>query len=280
MVAVEITKASGEKESFSKTKFCRSLRSAGAPRQLADEICSLIEREVTPGMTTSQIFRKASRYLTARTVSVGARYSLKRGIAELGPAGFLFEQFVEVLLQSLGYTTERNQIVRGQCISHEVDVVAHNGEQHFLIEAKYRNKSWIKTHTDVVMYADARLQDIVRREQMEHQKHHLHRMWIFTNTKFTENAIAYGDCRGLGLTGWSYPSRDSLEDIITRNALYPVTVLPSVDRATREQFAKRNMMLARDLAPYSPSDLVEDFGVAEPRARRIIREAYALVYGE
>ena len=102
-------------------------------------------------------------------------------------------------------------------------------------------------------------------------------MWVFTNTKFTENAIQYAKCRNLKLTGWRYPKEGGLESLIAENGLYPVTVLPSVDRFTREQFAKANMMLAQDIAPYTAGMLLKEFGISEKRGVKIVREAQEII---
>ncbi|MCI0679926.1 hypothetical protein L0Y41_01130 [bacterium] len=277
---MDIVKASGETEKYNKDKFCRSIRAAGAPEGVVDEVCALVEKNLAPGMTTHDVFRKASKYLAQRNVPIAARYSLKHALGELGPAGFLFEKFIEIALQSEGYKTKRNQIVKGGCVSHEIDVTAWDNASYFLIEAKYRNKVWIKTHIDTVMYADARRGDIERATAHGKTQHqHISGVWLFTNTKFTATAVKYAKCRNLRLTGWDYPGRDSLQNIVVRNALFPITVLPSVNGYVREKLAEYDMMLARDLAPYSDSDLVRTFGIDQGRARRIAGEVAKLMYG-
>lgn len=276
----DVIKASGEREEFHKNKFCDSLKKAGAPDTMVEEICEKVSLEMGPEVTTSELFRKASRYLAKQHPKAGARYSLKNGIAELGPAGFIFEQFVEVTLQALGYETKRNQIIQGECVTHEIDVYAEKGHIHYFIEAKYHNKKGIKTPLDVVMYADARLHDIKNRHEKMETEDNEHRMWLFTNTKFTGKAKKYAECKNITLTGWNYPKENGLEDLIAHFALYPVTILPSVGKYELEQFAKNDMMLARDLAPYKAEDLVEKFGLQKEPAENIINEAHTLVYGE
>ena len=45
--------------------------------------------------------------------------------------------------------------LKGKCVTHEVDIIAESGSKRFLLEAKYHNVNGIKTHVDVIMYADA-----------------------------------------------------------------------------------------------------------------------------
>jgi hypothetical protein len=277
---MKVTKSSGEKENYNKNKFCSSLKKAGAPTDLVNTVCSAVEKDLTPDISTSQLFRRASKYLARENANIAARYSLKRGIAELGPAGFIFEQFVEIVLQTIGYKTKRNQMMRGVCVTHEIDIVAQKPNEHFLVEVKYRNKPWIKTHVDVAMYADARLADIMPVQHQKEKPPAVHRMWLVTNTKFTKNAITFAKCKNLKLTGWHFPNgKESLEQVIENNSLYPVTVLPSVNKNTLRALAQKNIMLARDLAPHTKQTL-ERLGINARDAAKILKESHALIFGK
>src|SRR3989338_1801636 len=228
---MEIIKSTGEKEVFQKDKFCLSVKRAGAPHDLVENVCSIVEKELKPDISTTEIFRAASRYLLKENLAVGMRYNLRRGIMELGPAGFRFEQFIEALMKTLGYETRRDVVVEGQCVSHEVDVVAIKDDRHYLMEMKYHNSWGIKTGIETTMYAYARLLDIAPREERREQYSKFHALWLVTNAKFTSKAIEYGTCQKLTMTGWDYPKDgNSLELLIRSTKTYPVTVLPSVDR--------------------------------------------------
>ncbi|MBI3020113.1 MAG: hypothetical protein HYY60_02205 [Parcubacteria group bacterium] len=269
---MDITKVSGEHEPFHRDKFCGSLKAAGAPDELVEETCKIVTEKLAPGATTTELWRRALRYLAKKNRAVAARYNLRHALLGLGPAGFLFEQYLEVLLKTLGYETKRNQIMEGKCVSHEVDVIAEKDGECFLIEAKYHNQQGIKVATDVVMYADARREDISRAGKPC-------KMWVFTNTKFTGNALRYGACRDLRMTGWRYPEEGGLEALIVEHALYPITTLLSVDRFAREQFAKHGMLLAQDIAPYTKETLEEKLGIPMKRGEKIIEESREVVYG-
>lgn len=278
---MEIVKEDGEKEEFSKNKFCTSLKQAGAENKVVTEVCDLVERELRPGMTTSDIFRTATRHLLKQNKAAAARYNCKEGIAQLGPAGFLFEKYLETLLRAEGYSTTHSSKMKGACVTHEIDVLGKKKGEHVLVEAKYRNQKGLKTHVDTVMYADARLVDIEKVRKQKEQKDTKHIMWVITNTKFTKTAIKYGTCRNMRLTGWDYPKKENLADLVKKHVLYPVTSLPSVNKPAREAFAKHNLMLAQDIAPHSANDLHKKFGIEDKkRAQRIINEAHALVYGK
>ena len=273
---MEIVKTTGEKEEFSSAKLCLSIRKAGAPRELADSICKTVGEKVNPNESTTAIFRKALKYLVREDMSVAARYSLRHGIEALGPAGFVFEQYFETVLQAYDFNTKRNVILQGKCVTHEIDVIASEGTKRFLVEAKYHNDANLKTHVDVVMYADARLIDIVKNEPASNQKKYEYAMWVVTNTKFTDAAIQYAKCRGIRLTGWNYPRGASLEDVIADKKLYPVTVLPSLPKNILPELLKKNIVLAQDLLTYSASDLVKSFSVTIEVAEQLVKEVQGI----
>ena len=274
---MEIVKTDGVKEPFSPAKFCLSLRKAGAPRDVADSVCKTIGSKITPNSSTNTIFRKAIKYLVKENPEVAARYSLRRGLEALGPDGFIFEQYFETVLQAYGFVTKRDVILKGKCVSHEIDVIASAGSKRFLVEAKYHNIPGLKTHVDVVMYADARLIDIVKAEPEKNQKKYEYAMWVVTNTKFTDSAIQYAKCRGIRLTGWNYPRGASLEDIIADKKLYPVTILPSLPKLLLPELAKRNIILAQDLLTYEVKDLISNFGLTKELAQKLVNEVSGII---
>lgn len=276
---MEIIKSAGNREKFSKDKLCGSLKKAGAPADLAKKVCDLTEKKISAGESTAIIFRTALDYLVKEDLNLAASYSLRRAVGEFGPAGFLFEQYVEIILQAYGYQTKRDIMMRGACVEHEIDVSAQKEGTHYLVEAKYRNEPGIKTHIDAVMYGDAKLADIARFEESAGKEKNIkfHILWLFTNTKFTEKAVIYAKCRGIMLTGWNYPADKSLENLILDKKIYPLTVLPSIGRFSRERFAQKGLLLAQDLLPYSARDLSEEFGIPSKEAERISAEAEKLI---
>jgi Holliday junction resolvase-like predicted endonuclease len=274
---MKLIKASGQSQLYSRTKLCNSLLRIGVSRDVVQSICQAVEKELRPGMGTKQLFQRTSRYLLEENPVFAAKYSLKQAMMRLGPEGFPFEQYVEAILREYGYTTWRNQIMKGLCVSHEIDVVAQKGDRHYLLEIKYHNIGGIKTDVQVVMYMYARLLDITEVEEEKEKFRATHEAWLVTNTKFTKTAIRYAQCQGITMTGWRYPKGASLEHLIAQKALYPVTVLPSLGDVAKELLLSRGILLARDLVSFSPLTLQKRFGLQGRMATRLIREAKSLI---
>lgn len=273
---MEILKSNGQVEFFDSKKFCDSVIMAGAPRDIANNVCGLVQQKIKPGTTSSNIFREALRHLVKEDLDIAVRYSLRRGINSLGPAGFLFEQYIEAVLRAHGYKTRRNIIMKGKGASHEIDVTAEKNGQSFLIEAKYRNEEGIRTHIDEVMYAKARVDDI-NNLPINKNKNKIYKSWLITNTKFTDTAIKYSKTYKMNLTGWTYPKSESLESLIISKKVYPVTVIPSITKQALEEIAKRGLILAQDLLPYSPQDLALEFNINPYKAKSIFQEVQEIL---
>jgi len=86
-------------------------------------------------------------------------------------------------------------------------------------------------------------------------------------------------CKHIKLTGWSYPHKESLQNLITQKGLYPVTVLPSVTRRDLNTFVRAGIMLARDLLSLSPEALKQNTGIEKKKAEKILGEAYLCSVG-
>ena len=60
---VTITKASGEKEPFEKSKLHQSMLRAGASAILANQIVQEVEKSLTDGMSTKLIYKRAHKLI-------------------------------------------------------------------------------------------------------------------------------------------------------------------------------------------------------------------------
>ncbi len=257
-----VTKASGEKEEFNIEKVRKTCLRAGASEKLASKIAEEIERKVYEGITTKEILHLILRLLKEEP-KAATRYDLKRAIMSLGPAGFPFEEFMAEVLRNYGYKTTVGGILKGKCISHEIDIVAEKENKRYLIECKYHNAPGIYTDLKVVMYSYARFLDL--RENFD-------QAWLICNTKCSRNARKYAKCVDLKITSWRYPGKESLEKMIEREKLYPVTILRSVTRFTKDRLFRAKIMLAKNLLDYGVEEFKRMTGLPESTVNRIRKE--------
>ena len=134
MGEIYVVKASGDRVIFEQDKLIRSLDKAGAGQDIITDVLSGLESQLYDGITTRKIYRQAYKLLNKLSKRGAGRYKLKEAIFELGPSGYPFEIFVGELLKNQGYRVEVGIIVQGKCVKHEVDVVAENEHNHFIVE--------------------------------------------------------------------------------------------------------------------------------------------------
>lgn len=274
---VDIIKASGEREPFSPNKLRRSLKRAGASPDSIEKVVAEITRELKDGMKTSRIYRQAFGLLRKFERPAAGRYSLKKAIMELGPTGFPFEKYIAEILKEYGYTTEVGRQIKGACVTHEVDVIAHKGKKHFMIECKYHNSRGIRSDVKVALYTYARFLDLKKQwENLPGHQNFFYQGWLVTNTKCTSQAIRYARCVGLKIMSWRYPKKESLEYLIEKKGLYPITILPLLPRYAKERLAQKRIMLAKDLLKYSTNDLVRIVGLRSNIVRKLQEETKEL----
>jgi hypothetical protein len=266
----KIVKSTGESVRFSEQKLRRSLSHSGASPKAIDAIVRTLKEEIYPGMTTREIHNRAFALLKAYRTTFASRYKLKRALYELGPSGFPFEKFVSALLNHSGYQTETNQIFPGECVSHEIDVVARNGEDITLIECKFHGDEGRKCTVKIPLYIYARYHDIDRLHRRKAPEIHLKPAWVVTNTRFTADAEVYGKCMGMYLLSWNHPRGQSLKDRIDKHHLYPVTVSVLLSGREKDFLLEREVVLCRQLleAPY----YLDHLGVSDTRKARILDE--------
>ncbi len=271
---ISILKASGQPEDFDITKLVNSLIRAGAPADVAEDIAREVATKILPSMRTKEIYRMAKKLLRRYNVATGMRYSLKKAISDLGPSGYPFERYVARILKEHGYSVEVGRIIEGYCVTHEVDVLAKNGDKHFVIECKYHSNGGKPTDVKVALYIHSRFNDIKKAfELAPGHKQEVHQGWLVTNTRCTTDAIRYAECVGLRIISWRYPRTGSLEKMIEEKRLYPVTVLPSARRKFLEVLFRNDFILAQDIADSDEESFLRKSGIDLKTARALKREA-------
>jgi len=247
---IYIIKANGEKEIFESRKLENSLRKAGTSSEVIAQILEVVKNKLVNNMTTAEIYREAFRLLREieKTTSA-AKYSVRRAVMELGPDGFAFEDFIGAMFRAMGYKVKLRQIIKGMCVSHEVDIIAQNNDHFLMGEIKFHNRQGMKSDLKVVLYIKERFDDLEKSEFWKNvNKDSEKDFWLITNTKFTNKAIQYAECcAGLKLMSWNYPEGGSLHEFISEAELYPLTCLESLSKHDKKLFLKKNVVLCREL---------------------------------
>ena len=268
---ITITKFNGEIEEFNVEKLKTSLRRSKASESEIDEIAENILPTLYDGMPSKEIYKKAFAMLKKQNRTSASKYSLKRAILDLGPTGFPFERLIGALLSHHGFTTQVSVILQGECVTHEVDVLAEKDGNTYTVECKFHTDFRTASNVQVPLYINSRFLDIQKRWNKDPEKaSHLKQGWLVTNTRFTPDAINYGKCVGLQLLSWDYPQNNGLKQNVDKYALYPITTLTTLNKREKDLIIENNIILTKEL--YETPSLLDKIGISALRKGKVLNE--------
>ena len=268
--SIQVVKHSGEGIIFSEKKLRESLMRSGAPEHIVDNVAKAIINELQDGISTKKIYEKAHQLLKKEAVVYASRYKLKEALLELGHSGYPFEYFTAELFKVQGFEVETGILVDGHCIKHKVDVIADNGSERLMIECKFHNRNGYKSDVKIPLYIQSRFIDVSEswKKQLSH-KHKTMQGWIVTNSRFTSDAIDYGECVGLKLLGWDYPLQNNLKSLVENYHIQPITTLSSLTKTEKKLLFKEGIVLCRNMCEKS----VKVELILGKRAKKLLQEA-------
>lgn len=266
-----IEKFNGDIEEFKVEKLKTSLRRSKASESEIDEVVENIMPTLYDGMKSKEIYKSAFSLLKKLNRISASKYSLKRAILDLGPTGFPFERLISALLKHRGYSTQVGVILQGECVTHEVDVLAEKDGITYAVECKFHTDPKAVSNVRVPLYINSRFLDIQKHWNTDPKKTtHLKQGWLVTNTRFSSDAIDYAKCVGLQLMSWDYPENNGIKQNVDQFSLYPITTLTTLTKHEKHLLIEKNIILTKEL--YESSYLLEKIGISPLRKKRILDE--------
>lgn len=261
---VIVIKANGDRVEFSESRLLRSLIRAGAEKETAKNILLKIKPHIKDLITTKIIYNLAFKELRKVDSPTASRYESRWAIIRLGRGqqGFSFEQFISRLFERIGYKVKLNQLVQGKSINHEVDLIAEKDDERIMIECKHKSKPGIWINVQTPLYVYARFLDL---------EGEFSRPGLITNSRFSRQSEIYGESVNMLLLSWNYPQKNNLRDLVDKHALYPITVLRSIDNGDLSKLLFRNIVVVADILETPQNILARVLG--KDKALKIIEEA-------
>jgi len=271
MKEILIIKSDGKQEPFDQEKLRKSLARAHVSTFLIEDILLAVRKKLRNNMTTSQIYTMAFKMLHRKNDRSAYRYSIKRSLLSLGPTGFPFEKFLGAILEKKGYHVEIGKIVSGECINHEVDIIAYNTHNLVIAEVKFHNDLSTKTDTKVGLYVKARFDDLKRTVfDYKDAPVTMTKGMVITNTKFTHNVIKYAKCVGVEMIGWDYPQNGNLYDMIEETNLHPLTCLLELPSAHKKILLDKGIVACKSLE--QDKKLLDSLSLSSKKKDLILKE--------
>lgn len=273
----QVKKYSGELEDFSIAKLEHSLQKCGATQEEIATVVDYIEPWIYDGISTDEIHRRIFSFLKKIDRVRASKYNLKRAIFDLGPTGYPFERLVGALLRQKGFKTKVGVILKGSCVDHEIDVLAEKQGNVYAIECKFHSDSKFSSNVKIPLYINSRFLDIQKKWNSDPKKStHLKQGWLVTNTRFTTDALQYGQCIGLTLLSWNHPKNHGIEHHIDTFGLYPVTALTSLTKNEKHRLIAMDVILTMELK--NRPEILEQLRLTPSKTQKVLSEIHQLCH--
>ena len=259
-----IKKANGQSVPFNPRKVIGTCIRAGASKKIAKKVSEQVRLRTKEGMTTREVYQLVLKLLTQLETGglTSHRYKLKESLMKLGPAGFVFENYVSRILEEQGYQIQNvRKTIQGRCVKHELDIIIYRPDlkKKSFVECKYHNFPGIFTGLKESLYTHARFLDL--RDIFDGEI-------LVCNTKVSSEVITYASCIGQQVISWRYPPNKSLEKMIQDKGLYPLTILP-LTKNELFVISRNNIMVAKDLLSIDKYRLSAMTGISSDRIEKI-----------
>ncbi len=247
----------GNRKEYTPEKIVDSVMRAGFDEETAEQIEERVRGRVESGMKSEDLYRVVYEEMERFNDAYALRYRLREAIGVLDPNYHEFEKYVCKVLELDGIDAEWSPrpLPQGACSEHEIDIVGKTGGTTYAIECKHHFHYHRLTGMDVPMIQYAVIDDL--QEGWEQGLEHaidVDRSWVIVNTKLSQHAKQYAECKGIRMTAWDYPEEDSLREIVERNQAYPVTILRLVDDE-KTALSKNDVLTLQQLLDLSEEDV-------------------------
>jgi Restriction endonuclease len=264
---ISVKKADGSRQGFEREKIVRTCLRMGASIQVANQVADRVERRIYDGIPTSSVLQMTLRFMHGQKPDMANLLDLRKGLSLMFPKPE-FEVFVQALLAKSGYEVSPNTVLIGKCVAHEVDGIAKRDGVTYFVEAKHHVNYHALTGLDESRIARAILEDVGEGSALGVSELKIDSAMIVTNTRYSDEALQYGRCRGILQIGWSSPTGQGLQDLIEGTHMFPLSCLKGLSQNVRLRlvnsgvvlFGQMNVEDAADLARRTglPLHLVED----------------------
>jgi hypothetical protein len=268
-LTVYVTKFDGTRQPFDKTKIVRTCLRMGATRDVAESIAEEIENRIYDGIETKTILQMIFKRLRKHKPVIRHQIDLRKALSLLNPAPD-FERFIQLLLSEHNYEVTPNQVVKGRCVEHEVDAVARKNGETCIVEVKHHYKYHTPTSLDVSRISRAVFEDVTEGYELGLNNLKIDYALIVCNTKLSEHAKRYADCRGIHHIGWSSPPNHDLQTMIEEKKLYPITFLKGLNAKTRNKLVHNGVILLKQLTEKTPKELRRQTGISKEKLGSIV----------
>jgi len=161
--------------------------------------------------------------------------------------------------------------LKGKCVENEVDGLLYRGSEVILLEAKHHANPHTKTSLDIPREAQSIIEDVVEGYELGYPSVKLTGNLIVCNTKLTDQAVQYANCRGSRFISWKHPLGHGLENLIEEHNVYPTTLLQEVNETIEAALGDAGIVSLEQLAADDSSNLARRSGIDKAKLQGLIK---------
>ena len=205
MKEIFVIKYNGKRQLYDRQKVLSSILHSGVQKNKVLEILKKIEGKLYNNISSKELYQIVSREIEKYGLKQHSRtYRLREALSRLDSSDF--EKFIKAFLEKGGFKCIWNQKIQGYCIDHQVDVIAEKNNETFFVEVKKHKNFHRDSGLGTVTELWARLEDLQKGFKNGKTDINIANAWLITNTKFSDYAKKYSNCKGMKLLGWRYNS--------------------------------------------------------------------------
>ena len=265
---VYIIKADGSKQIFERWKVVRTCLRFGLKEEEANKVADKVESKIYEGITTKEILKLIFRFVKEFKPEIRHQIDLRESISLLRSKPD-FEFFVDRLLKEEGYEVERNVVLRGKCVEHEIDCIARKGNEVIYVEVKHHVNPHTFTGLDVFLKSYAAFLDLNEGYRFGINKTKFDKILIVCSTKISEHALEYANCMKISYIAWKVPKERSLERIISERKLYPITLIKNLGAREQSRLIANGFILLKDLIKFPTRVISKKTGIDKKRVEEL-----------
>jgi hypothetical protein len=265
---VNVTKADGRKQPFDRNKVIRTCLRMGASEDVAERVATQVHLKAYEGIPTRKVINMVLSYMRKYKPEFKNIIDLREAICILRPKPD-FELFIARLLEEQGYKVRTNQMVMGKCVEHEIDAIAEKetrpkekgtkekkvgkakrgraAKNVFYVEVKHHYKPHTYTGMGVFLEAQATFEDIVEGNKEGKNPYPFTGAIVVSNTKLSNHALRYSECRRIIGIAWKTPLDHGLERMIEDNKLYPITYIRGLTTDQQSRLGDAGIVTIKEL---------------------------------
>src|SRR3989304_1785474 len=267
-LGVLVKKADGSIQLFDREKVVSTCLRMGANKKVAYDVAEKVERRLYDGISTAKIHQIIFQFMRSYKPSVGNLFDLRKGLSLMSSKPE-FEVFVQALLARTGFEVSPNRLLIGKCVEHEVDAIARKDGVTYFVEAKHHSRYHTPTGLDESRIARAVLEDVIEGFVLGKSDLKIDMAMIVTNTRYSDQAIQYGNCRNILQIGWSSPIDHGLQSMIEGKNLLPLSCLRGLSMDARLKLAIAGIVLFEQLIEEDTMELARKTGLPREFIRNI-----------